>query len=179
MKKVLLLLPLLALLTLGVFSCKKIDKLLTFEISDTENFKIPATPIVGGLPVTLNLPVPVTNKASESFSNQGTRADLVKDVTLTKLTLTITDPTTENFNFLKSIEIFIGTDQNDMVPLASLADVPMGVTSIELQPSGTKLDKYLKAPSYTLYTKVTVRQATTREITVKEEVRFKVTADPL
>ncbi|WP_345112796.1 hypothetical protein [Hymenobacter algoricola] len=179
MKKIFLLLPVLALLALATFSCKKIKQLLTFEISHTENFKIPATPLVGGLPVTLNLPVPVTNKASETFSKQGTRADLVKDVTLTKLTLSIIDPTTENFNFLKSIEISIGTDQTDIVPLASLTDVPMGVQTIELQSSGTKLDKYLKAPNYTLYTKATVRQATTKEITVKEEIRFKVTADPL
>jgi hypothetical protein len=179
MKKAFLLTPLLVLLALGTFSCKKVQQLLTFEITDTENVKIPATPLVGGLPVTLNLPVPVTNKASETFSNQGTRADLVKDVSLTKLTLTIADPSTENFNFLKSIEITIGTDQTDIVPLASLADVPMGVQTIELKSSGTKLDKYLKAPSYTLYTKATVRQATTHDITVKSESRFKVTADPL
>jgi hypothetical protein len=178
MKKALLLLPLLALLALGTFSCKKIKQLLTFEITDTENVKIPATPLVGGL-VTLNLPVPVTNKASESFSKEGTSADLVKDVSLTKLTLTIADPSTENFNFLKSIEISIGTDQNDIVPLASLADVPMGVQTIELKSSGTKLDKYIKAPSYTLYTKATVRQATAHDITVKSESRFRVTADPL
>ncbi|MCR5888395.1 hypothetical protein LRS06_11585 [Hymenobacter sp. J193] len=179
MKKSFLSAALLMVLALVTFSCDKINDLLTFEISDTQDFKIPATPLAGGLPVTLTLPVPVTNKASETFSNNNTKADLVKDVTLSKLTLTITDPDTENFDFLKSIKISIGTDQNDKVVMAQLDDVPRGVTTIELKSTNAKLDKYIKAPNYTLYTEASVRQATTREITVKEESRFKVTADPL
>ncbi|RYU77974.1 hypothetical protein [Hymenobacter persicinus] len=179
MKKSFLFAPLLLLLVLGTFSCKKINELLTFEFSDTQSFKIPATPLVSGLPVTLNLPVPVTNKASETFRSNNTSADLVKDVKLTKLTLTVTDPTTETFDFLQSIEISIGTDQNDKVVMAYLNDVPRGAKSIELTSTNEKLDRYIKAPSYTLYTKATVRQATAREITVQEESRFKVTADPL
>lgn len=179
MKKSFLLVPVLLLLLVGTFSCKKLNELLTFEITDTQSFKIPATPLVGGLPVTLNLPIPVTNKASETFSKNNTRADLVKDVMLTKLTLTVTDPTTETFDFLQSIKISIGTDQNDKVVMAQLDIVPRGAKSIELVSTNAKLDKYIKAPNYTLYTEATVRQATTREITVQEETRFKVTADPL
>lgn len=179
MKKSFFSATLLVLLALVTFSCEKINDLLTFEVSDTQSFKIPATPLVGGVPLTLTLPVPVTNKASETFSKNNTSADLVKDVSLSKLTLTITDPDTENFDFLKSIKISIGTDQNDKVVMAQLDNVPQGATTIELQSTNAKLDKYLKAPNYTLYTEATVRQATTREITVKEESRFKVTADPL
>jgi hypothetical protein len=63
MKKALLLAPLLVLLVLGVFSCKKIDKLLTFEISDSENIKIPAS---GLLNVPVILPVPVTARSETS-----------------------------------------------------------------------------------------------------------------
>ncbi|SHI37150.1 hypothetical protein SAMN02745146_0677 [Hymenobacter daecheongensis DSM 21074] len=177
MKKTQLLAVVLLLLLIGTFSCKKINELLTFEISDTQSFKIPATPLISSIPVVL--PVPVTNRASETFSNNNTRADLVKDVKLSKLTLTITDPTTENFDFLKSIKISIGTDQNDKVVMAFLDDVPRGAQSIELTSTNTPLDKYIKAPNYTLYTEVAVRAATTKEITVKEETRFKVTADPL
>jgi hypothetical protein len=176
MKKVILLGPLFLLLLLGTFSCKKVDKLLTFEISDSQNIKIPASGLVT-VPVILPVTVPV--KSQETFQNNNTSADLVKDVSLSQLKLTITDPSAESFNFLKSIDISIGTDQNDIVPLAYLSEVPMNVTSIELQSSNTKLDKYLKAPSYTLYTKVGLRGNVAREITVRADSKFKVTADPL
>ncbi|NVO32604.1 hypothetical protein [Hymenobacter lapidiphilus] len=174
MKKILFLLPLLGFL---IFSgCKKINELLTFEISDSQNIKIPASGLVTP-PFVSPIAVPV--RSEENFKNNNTRADLVKDVSLTKLTLTITDPAAENFNFLRSIKISIGTDQNDKVPLASLDDVPMGVSSIELKSSNTKLDKYLKAQSYTLYTEVTLRGNVARELTLRSDSKFKVTADPL
>jgi len=176
MKKAFLLAPLLLLLVTLTLSCKKIKELLTFEISTSQDIKIPASGVIT-VPVVLPIAVPVNS--SEAFKNNNTSADLVKDVSLSKLTLTITDPAAENFNFLKSIRISIGTDQNDKVPLAFLDNVPMNVSSIELESSNSKLDKYLKAASYTLYTEVTLRGSVAREITVRADSKFKVTADPL
>ncbi|TGE15261.1 hypothetical protein [Hymenobacter elongatus] len=174
MKKILFIAPLFLLL--GVLSCKKLAELLTFEISNSQNIKIPASAVVT---VPVILPVPVTSNAEQTFKNNNTNADLVKDVSLTKFTLTITDPSAANFDFLNSIKISIGTDQNDIVPLASLAQVPRGVSVIELTPSGTKLDKYIKSPSYTLYTEATVGRSIAQEITVRADSKFKITADPL
>lgn len=161
---------------LVVISCKKLDELLTFEISNSENIKIPAS---GLLNVPVIAPVPVTMNSQESFENNNTNSNLVKDVMLKKLTLTIIDPSTENFNFLKSIRISIGTDQNDRVPLASLDTIPKGVSVIELISNNSKLDKFVKASSYTLYTEVMLRSNVTNELTVRADSKFKVTADPL
>lgn len=124
-------------------------------------------------------PVPVTSNSKESFENNNTKANLVKDVILKRLTLTITDPATENFNFLKSIKIFIGTAESDKVLLASLDNVPMGVSAIELVSGNSKLDKYIKASSYTLYTEVSIRSSVAKELTVRADSKFRVTADPL
>ena len=173
MKNLFLICLLSFLATLG---CKKLNELLTFEISNTENIKIPASGLVT---VPLISPVPVTMNSQESFENNNTNANLVKDVSLKKLTLTIIDPATENFNFLKSITIYIGTDQNDRVPLASLDNVPTGVAIIDLISHNSKLDKFIKASSYTLYTEVTLRSNVTKELTVRADSKFKVTADPL
>jgi hypothetical protein len=161
---------------LGIISCKKLSQLLTFEISNSENIKIPASGLVS---VPIIAPVPVTMHSEESFESNNTNANLVKDVSLKSLTLTITDPAAENFNFLESITISIGTDQNDKVPLASLDNVPTGVSTIQLISSNAKLDKYIKASSYTLYTEVTIRSNVTKELTVRADSKFKVTADPL
>ena len=159
-----------------LFSCKKLSELLTFEISNTENIKIPASGVIS---IPIIAPIPVTMNSQESFENNNTSANLVKDVSLKKLTLTIIDPATENFNFLKSITISIGTDQNDRVPLATLDNVPTGVTTIELISHNSKLDKYIKASSYTLYTEVSLRSNIAKELTVRADSKFKVTADPL
>ena len=157
-------------------SCKKLSQLLTFEISNSEDIKIPAS---GLLNIPIISPVPVTMHSQESFESNNTNANLVKDVRLKSLNLTITDPATENFNFLKSITIFIGTDQNDKVLLASLENVPMNVSTIQLTSSNSKLDEYIKASSYTLYTEVTIRSNVATELTVRADSKFKVTADPL
>ena len=63
--------------------------------------------------------------------------------------------------------------------LAFLDQVPRGVNSIELTSTNAKLDAYLKSSSYTLTTKVQTSQALSRDITIKCDTRFKVTADPL
>jgi hypothetical protein len=175
MKKALILAPLAFILFL--FSCEKIDQLLTFYIDDTQNITIPANFPIGSLGVLA--PIPVTTRSDETFRNNNTAADKVKDVSLNKLTLSITDPAGQNFDFLQSIELFISTDANDQVRLAYLDQVPRGVSSIELTSTNAKLDKYLKAATYTLTTKAQLAQPISRNVTVKAESRFKVTADPL
>ena len=156
-------------------SCKKLSQLLTFEISNSEEIRIPATTVLN---VPIISPVPVTVNSQESFENNKTKASLVKEVILKKLTLTITNPSTETFNFLKSIRIFIGTDQNDKVLLASLDNVPMNVSSIDLVSANSKLDKYLKASEYTLYTEVALRSGVSNDLKIRADSRFQVTADP-
>ncbi len=159
-----------------LLSCEKLDKLLTFDISHSTDIRIPASGLINN---PLIAPVPVTVNSQQSFENNNTKADLVKDVRLSKLTLTIVDPAAENFNFLKSIKIYIGTSQNDKILLASQDNVPTGVSSLELVPANAQLDSYIKASSYTLYTEVALRSNVARELTVKADSRFQVTADPL
>ncbi|MDB5234944.1 MAG: hypothetical protein JWR44_1937 [Hymenobacter sp.] len=174
MKKALLLAPLAFLLL--IVGCKKIDQLLTFYIEDSQNIRIPATPLFGT--VASLTPLTVTNKSEDTFKNNNTRADLVKDVTLNKFALTITDPNGQNFDFLDKIEIYIGTNANDQIRLAYLDQVPRGVSSIELTSTNAKLDAYLKAPTYTLSTKVTTNRALAQDVSIRADSRFKVTADP-
>lgn len=176
MKKILFLLP--ALLMLSVLtSCDKIDKLLTFYIEDSQSVKIASSFPLGQLvPLT---PIAVTTRSDEKFKNENTSANLVKDVKLDRLTLAITDPSSENFDFLQSINIYISTDQNDKVLLASADNIPTGVNTVQLTPTSQKLDKYVKASSYTLSTEAKIRKPISRDITIRTDSRFKVTADPL
>ncbi|GGG38120.1 hypothetical protein [Hymenobacter glacieicola] len=176
MKKILFLTPLLVVLAF-LSSCDKLDKLLTFYIEDSQSVKIAsAFPIGQVVPLT---PIAVTTRSDEKFKNENTSANLVKDVKLDRLTLSITDPSSENFDFLQSITIYISTDSNDKILLASLDNVPTGVNTLQLTPTSQKLDKYVKASSYTLSTEAKIRKPISRDITIRTDSRFKVTADPL
>ena len=170
-------LSLLFLLLLGMGSCKKILNLISFQVSDSSSFTIPGTLLVTG--ATLNIPVvTVTSTSQTTYKNNNTSADYVQDVTLDQLTLTVTNPTTQNFDFLKSINIYISTDAagSNKVLLASLANVPTGQTSISLNPAGNKLDQYLKNSSYTLTTTAELAQTLRQNTDVRADSRFTVHA---
>lgn len=168
---------LLPLLLLSVMSCKKIVNLLTFKVSDSSSFTIPGTPFITG--AAINFPVlTVRTTAQSTYQNNKTSAAYVEDVTLDQLTLTVTNPSTQNFDFLKSISIYIATDaagSNKML-LASLAAVPTGQTSISLTPAGGKLDQYLKNDSYTLTTTAELAQTLRQNTDVRADSRFNVRA---
>lgn len=175
MKKILFLFS--ALLLIGAAACEKVDKLLTFYVEDSQNIRISSNFPLGI--ATQLAPVAVTTNSSQTFANNDTRADLVKDVKLDRLTLSITDPQSQNFDFLQNIEIRITTNGNDEIVLASLSSIPQGQRTITLTPTGAKLDAYLKASQYTLKTRATVGRNVPQDVTVRADTRFKVTADPL
>jgi hypothetical protein len=168
---------LLCVLLLGAGGCKKIASLLSFQVSDSSTFTIPGTSFFTG--VTVNIPVVTVNSTSQStYKNNGTSANYVQNVTLDRLTLTVTNPTTQNFDFLKSISIYIATDAagSNKVLLASLSPVPTGQTSINLTPTNAKLDQYLKGDSYTLTTTAELSQTLRQNTDVRADSRFNVTA---
>jgi len=168
----------LAALLLGASSCKKIAELLSFQVSDSSSFTIPGTPFVPP-GVALSIPgVSVPTTAQSTYKNNNTSADYVQDVTLDRLTLTVTNPSTQNFDFLKSISIYIATDAmgSNKVLLASLPTVPTGQTSISLNPAGNKLDMYLKGNSYTLTTTAELAQTLRQNTDVRADSRFTVHA---
>jgi hypothetical protein len=168
---------LLSFLLLSAVGCKKILNLLTFQVSDSSSFTVPGTPFISG--ASLNIPVlTVRTTAQSTYQNNNTSAAYVQDVTLDRLTLTVTNPSTQNFDFLKSISIYIATDaagSNKML-LASLAAVPTGQTSISLTPAGGKLDQYLKNNSYTLTTTAELAQTLRQNTDVRADSRFNVRA---
>ncbi|PVY44194.1 hypothetical protein [Pontibacter virosus] len=171
---------LLATLMLFAFiatSCDKVDDLLTFYINQEETIRIESTFPIGV--VTPLSPIPVKTNSSETFKNNKTRAELVKDVSLNKLALTIANPSDENFDFLRSIEIYLSNDKGEETKIAYLNEVPKGVKAIELKSTNAKLDKYIKGETYTVKTRAAIAKPITRDVEIKAAMRFKVTADPI
>ena len=167
---------LIAFLSLFLFSCSVVDKLLTFTISNQTSFKM-ATGFPLNLATEIITPDVTTNSSSE-FKNNNTKADLVKDVKLKELKLTITDPSDKTFTFLKSIRLYISTDANDEIELAYSDQINSTSNTIDLTCTSEKLDKYIKASSYKIRTKAVIKETITKDVTVKSDMKFKVTADP-
>ncbi len=158
-------------------ACEKIDDLLTFYIEEEETFAIESGFPLGALiPAT---PFTVTTNSEETFKNNKTRAGLVKDVSLNRLELTITAPETQNFDFLKRIELYISSEKQPEVKIAYLDEVPAGTTVLKLKSTNAKLDEYIKGNSYTIRTQAEISKPIAEDITIKADMRFKVTADPL
>jgi hypothetical protein len=166
----------LAILVLFIASCSEVDKLLTFTISNQTTFKINS-----GLPFNSPFEVPtpdVTTNSTTDFKNNNTNVDLVKDVKLQELKLSITSPTDKTFSFLKSVHMYISTNADDETELAYQDDINSTANSINLTCTTQKLDKYIKASSYKIRTKVITKETLTQETTVKADMKFRVTADP-
>jgi len=172
----------LKLITLSLFlslflsSCDAVDDLLTFNISNEASIKIKSTSPIN-LPTEILMP-DVTTNSSVQFENNKTKASLVKDVKLRSLNLSISDPADKTFTFLKSIHLYISTTDSDEVELAYQENINTTANTIDLICTDKKLDQYIKADSYKIRTKVTLKETLTKDVTVKADITFRVTADP-
>ncbi|RKR08532.1 hypothetical protein C8C83_0114 [Flavobacterium sp. 90] len=166
------------ILFLAVFlnSCSAVDDLLTFTISNQASIQIKSSFPVN-LPSEVITPDVTTNSSSE-FSNNKTKASLVKDVKLKSLKLSITNPTDKTFTFLKSIHLFISTTDSDEIELAYQDNINETTNMIDLICTDKKLDQYIKSDKYKIRTQVTLKETLTKDVTVKADMKFKVTADP-
>jgi len=159
--------------------CKQVDKLLTFNINRSQTITVPKVAIIPGLSI-LGPPVTISADTKEEFRRQNTAAELVKDVSLRKIVINLESPENEDFGFLKEVELFLTADNLPEVSMAYLRDIPADAgRSLELTSNNVKLDKYLKAPSISLRIRGAADEPVQNDITVKVDLTFKVTADPL
>jgi hypothetical protein len=164
------------LLSLFLTSCNAVDDLLSFNISNETSIKIKSTSPIN-LPTEIVTPDVTTNSSAE-FENNKTKASLVKDVKIRSLKLSISDPSDKTFTFLKSIHLYISTTDSDEIELAYQDNINSSSNTIDLICTDKKLDQYIKADSYKIRTQVTIKETLTKDITVKADMTFKITADP-
>lgn len=165
--------PMLLAATL-LSACKDVDKLLTFRINDVTDIRIESS---SPLNLPLDVPTPaVSSNSQQQYENNNTAKNLIKDVKLEEVKLTITDPPSKTFSFLKSIHIYISSDQSNEIELASSENIS-STNIIYLEPTTEKLDVYAKAPSYNLRTEVETDETLTQPIDVQVDLKFAVTAN--
>lgn len=163
-------------LALFVSSCNAVDDLLTFNISNQTIIEIKNTSPLN-LPTEIVTPDVTTNSSTE-FKNNNTNTDLIKDVKLKSLQLTIESPEGKTFTFLKSVRLYISTSDSNEIELAYLDNISSSANSIDLICTDKRLDEYIKNDSYKIRTQVTIKETLTQDVSMKASMKFAVTADP-
>lgn len=165
----------LLLVLCSLTSCKKIEELLTFRFDDKADFTVPSAI---GINTPYSAPTPdITTNARQSFSNNNTDINKVKDIKLEKLQLTISSPSDGNFQPVKSLNIYISAEGQPEKLLASEIDIPTDAGNVmQLDVSGDALDAYVKQAQYDLRTEVVTRKAVFYDMQIHVDMTFKVTA---
>ena len=142
----------IVLVVLAVFTflgCKKIDKLTQFNMEFNHFATIPSSTGVN-LPFNILTPAVETNSSS-TFNANNTRKDLIEEIILKELNLTVTSPSGRTFSFLKSITIYINADGLSETKIAYNDNVPQNAGStLALTSVGTNLKDYLTKDKYSL-----------------------------
>lgn len=144
MKKLITLAVILS--SLVFYSCEDIidelDKLTQFELEFTEGFTYPPAPLFADS-IRFDGP-PVSTNSDTTFKTNNTEKELVQDVQVKQLDLTILAPDSGSFDFMNYIRVFIMADLNgdgiyddetERIEVANKLTIPSNVGKfLELDP---------------------------------------------
>ena len=155
----------LLLAALLLTNCSEIDKLTKFDLDYNSSVTIKSSTGIN-LPINLRTPEMETNSESE-FESNNTRKNLIEEIILKRMRLTITSPSNRDFSFLKSIEIFIAAEGVEERSIAVLDPVSgNGKMQIELNTSDADLKAYIKKDSFTLRVNTVTDEAITQDVDI-------------
>ncbi|WP_417590688.1 hypothetical protein [Owenweeksia hongkongensis] len=171
----------LLLLTVIVFistvACKKIDELTQFEMEYNESVVIPST---SGLNLPFNLFTPEVESNSEStFAVNDTRKDLIEEIQLIELELTISSPSNADFSFLKSIDVYISAEGASEKRIAWRDNIPENKSSIQLETTDADLQEFIKKDEFKLRLNTVTDEAMSSDHTIDVHSVFFVDAEIL
>jgi len=165
----------LLLLCVGIVACEKLDEFTQFKMDYDSSVVIPSSTGLN-LPVDLFTPDVKTNSESK-FAINDTRKDLIEEITLDELELTISSPDGEDFSFLKTIDIYIEAEGLPKEKIAWHDDVSSVVGStLSLETAQVDLKEYIKKDEFTLMTEVVTDEALKSDHTIDIHTVFNVNA---
>jgi hypothetical protein len=161
------------LLTAG---CGKVEDLLRFTFNDSVEITIPSQSLISHVPITISSPE-VQTSSQQAFATNNTQAKYVKEAKLKSMRLSITSPQDQTFSFLNEIKIFISAADAPEVLLAFKTDIPSEVGSeLLLNVTDVNLKPYIQGDAYTIRTEAIVDEVITREVKIRADLSFAVTA---
>lgn len=166
-----------ALIATGIIStnsCKELDEFTQFNLNYDAEVVIPKSSVIN-LPLNLFTPE-ITTNYEEQFSANDTRKDLIEEIRISGIDITVQKPQGQTLDFLKSIEVFISADGLDEIEVASKYDIPDGLTTLGLNYSNANLKDYVTKESIKLRVKTVMDESVQQDTELKINTRFRVNA---
>lgn len=164
-----LVIPLLFFVVLT--SCNELGKLTQFDLPFNTTVTVPAIPEVLPTPLIVSTPV-VNTQIGEFLSTKGIDKSSVQKISLKSLELTVNSPVTANFNFLKTLEIYL-VDGTTEVKIASLTNIPVtGLSTVSVKVESVDLTQYIMKESFVLKFKIETDEITPSDYELKVKPIF-------
>ena len=174
MRKGFLALAIIPLLALS--GCVDLAQYTQFNMDYQSRVVIPSS---SGLNLPFNVFTPdVESNAEATFQVNDTRKDLIEEIQLTELGLTLTTPSNSDFSFLKSIEIFLEAEGLSEIRVAWNTEVPENVGStLDLETTTVDLKEYIKKDSFSLRVNTVTDEALLSDHEIDIDALFYVDAE--
>lgn len=131
-----------------ISSCDKVDELTKFDLEYKSKVVVPGATGIN-LPFDMLTPEMETNSESQ-FEVNDTRKDLIEEIKLTKLQLVITAPTNADFNFLKTIEVYISAEGLEEIKIAEEEVAENMGSTLDVDVLDIDLKEYIKKDEFNL-----------------------------
>lgn len=172
-----LFLVVMVVLGCSMTSCD-LDQYTQFDMDFTSSVTVPAS---SGINLPFNLFTPeVTTNSEATFGSNNTNKDLLEEVKLTQMTMTITSPNDQRFDFLNEIRIFIDADGLSEIEIAFKENIPETIgTELELDVNGNDIQEYLKKDKFKLRVETVTDEFISEDVQIEVYSKFRVDAQVL
>jgi hypothetical protein len=167
----------LLVVLLAVVSCKKDEVGIRFKMDYETSFTVPSGNLLN-LPFDLFTPDITTNSEAE-FEANDTRKDKIQEIKLESLKLQITSPAGKNFDFLKSVDLYIEAEAMNELRFAYVENVADGQTTLEVTTTDDNLAEYIKQDKFGMRAKTVQDKVLDQDVEIKATMVFAVKANPL
>lgn len=134
---------------IGLTACKKLTSLadIQFNVPYTDTVEVnglegnPVVPSVGGIRASIP-PIAVPTNSEENIRKSNTSAELIKEVKIGELSMSILQPGTLTFDIVDSIWLYMRASGLPDVLAAYSYDVPQGLRTLDLTTSDENIRDY-------------------------------------
>lgn len=142
---------------------QKVDEFTQFDLSYSTNFSVPSSSITINTATNFSTPNIPTNTSS-SYPNNKTTYELVDEVKLTKFNVVAS---AGNFDYLKSLTIFMQADGLPESQIATISNIPTGVTNFDMILNDVNLKDYFSKTNFKMRVNVVIDGAITVDQNMK------------
>ena len=173
-----------ALLGAGLVGCDKLKNLAT--ISTNVNYSaevdmplgVDSSITVTG-DTTVNIPFVYATNADDVLSNNNTSSDKLISAELSKLSMKITQPATQNFDFLDTVRVYLSADGLPEVLAAKQYPIGKGLQKVDMDTTGVALKPYFLQDSVRIRLNAHANALPMSGTKLSLNSTFRITANPL